>query len=142
MPTVRSSLLALVVLAAGARLASAQGAPTPQGAPVAGCRGYTISTTTDGLTGLPAVYPTLTSIQPGSPAALAGLQAGDSVVAVNGIETLAYDPDRDKPRAPGDTVAMTVRRGRTDVTLRVVLGARAAAVAPDSVGLCRPITNP
>ena len=142
MPSARVTLLAVLLFVAGAQRAAAQAAPAPQGAPAVGCRGYTFSSSTDDLTGVHVVYPTLTLIQPGSPAALAGLQAGDSIVAVNGSETLAYEPDRDRPRAPGDTVVMTVRRGKADVTTRVVLGRRASPVPQETVGLCMPITKP
>jgi len=132
-----SALAALSLLAPAD--VSAQAAPAQQSAPVIGCRGYSFSSTTDDLTGLPLVYPVITAVQPGSPAERAGIQPGDSLVAINGIETPAWDPERDRVRAPGDTVRLRVRRGTVDRELRVVLGARDAPTVPGEPGRCRPV---
>lgn len=69
-------------------------------------------------------------IAPGSPAAKAGLQPGDTIVAVDGqqissteqfIDTVAGYP-------PGKTITLTVKRGAQTKTVRLTLGNRPANV--------------
>jgi putative serine protease PepD len=70
-------------------------------------------------------------IAPGSPAARAGLQPGDVIVAINGhpissteqfITTVAGYP-------PGRTITLTVRRGGQTKTIHLTLGVRPANAA-------------
>ena len=66
------------------------------------------------------------AVTPGSPAARAGLRAGDVIVAV-GAERLRSVEDLFsslRRHAPGDTVTLSVVRGRESVTLRARLSAR------------------
>jgi regulator of sigma E protease len=74
----------------------------------------------------PVVAPVLDSIVAGSPAARAGLQSGDSVVAVNGAAIRGWsEVVRAIEAAPGIPVTLEVARGA---------GARASlVVVPDSV---------
>jgi putative serine protease PepD len=73
-------------------------------------------------------------IQPGSPAAKAGLQAGDIITAVNGtkvgsvnefVATIAN-------YAPGDSVTLTVNRGGQTKTIKLTLGAQPASASSQS----------
>jgi putative serine protease PepD len=68
------------------------------------------------------------AVQPGSPAAAAGLRSGDLITAVNGhtvssvnqfIATIAN-------YSPGDTVTFTVHRGGTTMNVKVKLGTQPA----------------
>jgi putative serine protease PepD len=73
-------------------------------------------------------------ITPGSPAAKAGLQAGDLITAVNGthvgsvnqfVATIAN-------YAPGTTVTLTVNRGGQSKTIKLTLGSQPASAATQS----------
>ncbi len=73
----------------------------------------------------------ITQVQPGSPASSAGLRAGDVVTAIDGkkmsstqqfIETVdAY--------APGHTITLAVKRGGSDMTVKLTLGTRPTSQA-------------
>lgn len=64
------------------------------------------------------------SVTAGGPAALAGIKKGDWVLALDGVE-LASAPDffaKLDTHVSGDTVAITVQRGTTEMTVKVTLG--------------------
>jgi membrane-associated protease RseP (regulator of RpoE activity) len=62
------------------------------------------------------------TIVPESPAAEAGVQLGDQVVAIDGAPVVTYDDMRDLIRdRPGDEVTLTVLRDGSTVDLRVEL---------------------
>lgn len=67
----------------------------------------------------------LTSIEPGSPAARAGLEAGDVVVAIDGRALRFGDrfefAHAARARRPGDLLRYTVQRGEEQRTLRAKL---------------------
>jgi putative serine protease PepD len=65
----------------------------------------------------------------GGPADSAGIRAGDSIVGVDGRQIQAADDVSAAiaGRKPGDTVTLTVRRGGSQVDMKVKLGSR-----PDS----------
>ena len=66
------------------------------------------------------------SVNPGSPAETAGMQAGDSVVRLDGRELASYE-DLKKIMAahrPGDTVPLTVQRDGAPVDLSLTFGER------------------
>ena len=66
------------------------------------------------------------SVEPGSPAAEAGFEPGDVLVALDGT---ALDRERSLAEVlfafePGDTVEATVQRGDEELTIEVTLGER------------------
>ena len=94
-------------------------------------------------------YPSIISVEPGSPAERAGLQRGDLVLAYNQMDVRRELPMHDLLR-PGNRVTVGVRRdGREhDVELTVasppanVLGRRADfMVAPDMPGAVPPVPS-
>ncbi len=70
-------------------------------------------------------------IQPGSPAAKAGLQGGDIITAVNGTHIASVNQfvATIANYAPGDTVTLTVNRGGQTKTVKLTLGAQPASAA-------------
>ncbi len=78
----------------------------------------------DATSGLPLV-------EPGSPAATAGLQAGDIITALDGQRVDAGHP-LDMllvTHAPGETVTLSVLRNGQQLTVKVTLGTRPASAA-------------
>ena len=71
----------------------------------------------------------ITTVRTGTPAADAGLAAGDVVTAVNGTKVRSSDDLRAliDARKPGEQVTLTVSRNGATKTLRVVLGTRPTA---------------
>ena len=67
------------------------------------------------------------SVESGSPAAVAGLQAGDVITAVDGrpVAGAAELGGQVRDHEPGDRVEVTYRRGDTERTATVTLGTRA-----------------
>ena len=70
-------------------------------------------------------------IQPGSPAAKAGLQAGDVITAVDGAHVASVNQfvATIANYAPGNTVTVTVNRGGQTKTLKLTLGAQPASAS-------------
>ncbi len=68
----------------------------------------------------------LSGVRPGSPADVAGLKAGDTIVEFDGkvITDLYTYTDALRSRQPGDSVTIVVQRGDTRVPVRVLLGKR------------------
>jgi S1-C subfamily serine protease len=68
-------------------------------------------------------------ITPGSPAAKAGLQAGDIITAVDGTKVTSVNQfvATIANYAPGDTVTLTVNRGGQTKTIKLTLGAQPAS---------------
>jgi S1-C subfamily serine protease len=73
-------------------------------------------------------------IQHGSPAAKAGLQAGDLITAVNGTPVASVNQfvATIANYAPGDTVTLTVNRGGQTKSIRLTLGAQPASAGSQS----------
>lgn len=107
--------------------------------PVRGCRGDVTSFEMEGLFMTMTRHPVVTRVLAGSPAALAGLQVGDSVISTNGMDTMApLSPRPARPRfAPGDTIRLVLQRGTQRVPAFVVLGIRPEG-SSDSAPLCVP----
>ena len=73
-------------------------------------------------------------IASGSPAAKAGLQAGDIITAVNGQKVTSVNTfvATIANYAPGDTVTLTVNRGGSTKSIKLTLGAQPASAAPST----------
>jgi len=73
-------------------------------------------------------------IVPGSPAAKAGLEAGDLITAVNGTPVASVNQfvATIANYAPGDTVTLTVNRNGQSKSIKVTLGAQPASVTSQS----------
>jgi S1-C subfamily serine protease len=95
-------------------------------AAVLGASGLTLATTggEDGV---------VTKIEPGSPAALAGMAIGDRVVAVDGHSVRRPLGEVAAQRLfgkRGDKLSITVRRGGSDIKVNLVLAAETAPPGP------------
>jgi hypothetical protein len=66
------------------------------------------------------------TVDPGSPADAAGLQAGDYIIRLDGREIATHDDLKEVMAAhqPGDSVPLTVRRGDETVDLTLTFGER------------------
>lgn len=73
-------------------------------------------------------------IVPGSPAAKAGLEAGDLITAVNGTPVASVNQfvATIANYAPGDTVTLTVNRNGQSKSIKVTLGAQPASATSQS----------
>ena len=105
-----------------------------------GCRGDVMSFNVEGLFLTVTDYPVITLVPPGTPAALAGLQPGDSVVTVAGRDSRERAPGAKRSFAPGDTLTLTVRRQQADLPIIIVFG----RMVDDGTGVpkarvCRPV---
>ncbi|HUA05220.1 MAG TPA: trypsin-like peptidase domain-containing protein [Solirubrobacteraceae bacterium] len=74
------------------------------------------------------------AIVPGSPAAKAGLQAGDLITAVNGTPVASVNQfvATIANYAPGNTVTLTVNRGGQTKSIKLTLGAQPASATTQS----------
>ncbi len=74
----------------------------------------------DAVVGYPLLPPVIDEIQPGSPAAKAGMKAGDTVVSINGQPVVTWLQLIDRVRGSGGhAIEFVVRRDATDVHLDI-----------------------
>jgi putative serine protease PepD len=73
-------------------------------------------------------------VQPGTPAAKAGLQAGDLITAVNGttVNSVNQFVATIANYAPGNTVTLTVSRGGQTKSIKLTLGSQPASATTES----------
>ncbi len=104
-----------------------------------GCRGMAIDMQMSRFSpGVPAEYPVVTLVEPGSPAAVAGFQVGDSIASQDGVATT--DGARPRRYAVGDSIRSVVRRGGRNVPVLLVLGRRGkSGEGAAATEVCRPV---
>lgn len=90
-----------------------------------------VVSTADGLVAHHADYPVIESVEPGSPAYRAGLEAGDTVIAYNREDLLRHDVVLSKLLKPGSQVRVTVRRGGAVRDVDVLVGRRPQVLGGD-----------
>jgi len=75
----------------------------------------------DGVTIRHFGYPVVESVEPGSPAASAGISAGDTILAYDSIDVVNHDIALTRLLRPGTTVMVRIRRNAVarDVPVRV-----------------------
>jgi len=75
----------------------------------------------DGITVRHFGYPVVESVEPGSPAASAGISAGDTILAYDSVDVLNHDIALTRLLRPGTIVMVRVRRNAVarDVAVRV-----------------------
>jgi S1-C subfamily serine protease len=119
--------------------ASSTGAPTP---PVRGCQGSETWNEFDAVLLVATRHPVVSRVQAGSPAALAGMQVGDSVLSMNGVDTMT--PLKGRPPlsrfAPGDTLLLILQRGTQQVPASLVLGVKQEG-ASEGASVCVPFVR-
>ena len=70
-----------------------------------------------------ATYPSITKVQPASPAEAAGLKAGDVIVSVDSVDTLQIDRFGYVIRKdPGKQTTFGIKRGADELKLNLVAG--------------------
>jgi S1-C subfamily serine protease len=106
------------------------------------CQGHTWSSKSDVHSGELIEYPTVTAVQTGSPAEIAGLQVGDTLVALNETEWLGAARPFSTPPVAGDTIQMRVRRNGTEHNVHLVVGRRIRLSQSSEDGpVCRPLPS-
>lgn len=108
-----------------------------------GCRGDELSVSMDAVFLTITAFPVITLVPPGTPAALAGLQVGDSVVSVAGRDSRERPTGARPFFAPGDSLTLIVRRQQTDIPTVLIFG-RTVQEGEGSAAIraCRPVTSP
>jgi S1-C subfamily serine protease len=106
------------------------------------CQGHTWSWKRDVHSGELIEYPAVTEVQTGSPADIAGLQVGDTVVALNETEMVGAARPFSTPPVTGDTIQMRVRRNGTEHNVHLVVGRRVRlSQSSDDGPVCRPVPS-
>ncbi|HET7717352.1 MAG TPA: RIP metalloprotease RseP [Bauldia sp.] len=79
----------------------------------------------------PAMPPEVTQVQPGSPAAKAGIEVGDTIRSIDAKPVASFDDIRDivGPR-PGESLAVVLDRNGTEIRLNVTPEATGGADGP------------
>lgn len=104
-----------------------------------GCRGDGASITLSATFHAPLTYPVVNDVDPQSPAGVAGVQVGDTIVAQGGVDLLQGRPPLHR-YAVGDTIHLVVHRAGTPHDIAIVLGRRTPAT-PGTAAVCRPAAN-
>lgn len=75
-------------------------------------------------------YPTIVSVEPGSPAAKAGLESGDRVLILDGRDLRIANVDISSMLRPGARLPIRVRRGMEGKSLQIVVERRPDSFQP------------
>ena len=137
LPTLAFALLSLAAVRESAAQATLSAAALKQPVACRGDVGQNNASTLDVV--YPRAYPVISAVAPGSPADVAGIKVGDTILEQNGADLV-----RDTPRrklSPGDTLALKVRRGSSEQQLTLVLG-RMETVPGSTARRCVPFTKP
>ena len=97
-----------------------------------------VVSTADGPVAHHADYPVIESVEPGSPAYRAGLEAGDTVIAYNSEDLLRHDVVLSKLLKPGSQVRVTVRRNGNVRDVDVLVGRRPQTVGAEVLQVAVP----
>ena len=97
-----------------------------------------VVSTGDGLVAHHADYPVIESVEPGSPAYRAGLEAGDTVIAYNSEDLLRHDIVLAKLLKPGARLKVTVRRNGSMRDVDVLVGRRPETLGADVLQITVP----
>ena len=97
-----------------------------------------VVSTGDGLVAHHADYPVIESVEPGSPAYRAGLEAGDTVIAYNSEDLLRQDIVLSKLLKPGSRLKVTVRRNGSMRDVNVLVGRRPETLGADALQITVP----
>lgn len=90
----------------------------------------TVQTSTNargGILSASSEYPAILAVEPGSPAARAGLMAGDRLVAINGMDLRRQEVDLAALLRPGATVPVRIQRSGTLREVQVAITPRPAS---------------
>ena len=80
-------------------------------------------------------WPAIDAPGPSSPAAIAGLQAGDRLLTMDGVDVTDFATFRQTVRAhPGETVPITIERDGQTIDLDVTLGDRNPGTGESGIG--------
>ena len=77
-------------------------------------------------------YPVVEAVEPGSPAAAAGLETGDTIIAYNGSDVRRHEVAVVSLLRPGSTVAVRVRRNGSEREVPVLVARRPRTYAPQA----------
>jgi hypothetical protein len=106
------------------------------------CQGHAWSSKRDVHTGELIEYPVVTEVQTRSPADIAGLQVGDTLVALNRTEMLGAARPFSTPPVAGDTIQMRIRRNGTEHNVQLVVGRRVRlSQTSEEPPVCRPVLS-
>jgi serine protease Do len=91
-------------------------------------------------------YPAIESVEPGSPAAAAGISAGDTIIAYDSVDVINHELSLTNLLRPGRRVVIRIRRNGAVKDVSVRVAARPASyvesVAPPPFAVMPPIAGP
>ena len=83
-------------------------------------------------------YPAVESVEPGSPASLAGISAGDTILAYDSVDVVNHELSLTQMLRPGRRVRIRVRRNGSVREVQVRVAARPATYIEEPIGTLRP----
>jgi serine protease Do len=83
-------------------------------------------------------YPAVESVEPGSPASIAGISAGDTILAYDSVDVVNHELSLTRMLRPGRSVRIRVRRNGSVREVQVRVAARPATYIEEPVGTLHP----